>query len=156
MSTVPALRIGDAERDDALTALGEHYAAGRLAKDEYDERAGQVWAARFRGDLVPVFADLPSPRGPLEPQRPLPPSSRRQPQPWRPHPLMWAALPLIWLTPVLMVALVAVVIVTGAPWLLFALFWFCAVSGFGRRHARPAVGSALPARTGRAFSERSP
>ena len=34
----PELRIGDAEREAAVTALGEHYAAGRLTKDEYDER----------------------------------------------------------------------------------------------------------------------
>ena len=35
----PELRIGDAEREAAVTALGEHYAAGRLTKEEYDERA---------------------------------------------------------------------------------------------------------------------
>ena len=42
----PELRIGDAEREAAVTALGEHYAAGRLTKEEYDERAERAWAAR--------------------------------------------------------------------------------------------------------------
>jgi dihydropyrimidinase len=35
MNGVPQLRIGDAERDSAATALGEHYAAGRLTKEEF-------------------------------------------------------------------------------------------------------------------------
>ena len=35
----PELRIGDDDREAAVTALGEHYAAGRLTKEEYDERA---------------------------------------------------------------------------------------------------------------------
>lgn len=57
----PDLRIGDDERETAVTALGEHYAAGRLTKDEYDERAAQAWAARTRTALWPLFADLPRP-----------------------------------------------------------------------------------------------
>ena len=35
----PELRIGDAEREATISALGEHYAAGRLTKEEYDERS---------------------------------------------------------------------------------------------------------------------
>ena len=57
----PELRIGDDERETAVTALGDHYAAGRLTKDEYDERAAQAWAARTRSALWPLFADLPRP-----------------------------------------------------------------------------------------------
>ncbi|MET0520955.1 MAG: DUF1707 domain-containing protein, partial [Jiangellaceae bacterium] len=53
------LRIGDAERDNAAQALGEHYATGRISKEEYEERSEQVWAARFQADLEPLFADLP-------------------------------------------------------------------------------------------------
>lgn len=55
------LRVGDREREAAITALGEHYAAGRLGKDEYDERAAAALAARTRGGLTPLFADLPGP-----------------------------------------------------------------------------------------------
>jgi hypothetical protein len=39
------MRIGDAEREAAVTALGEHFAAGRLTKEEYDERSGRAWTA---------------------------------------------------------------------------------------------------------------
>jgi hypothetical protein len=55
------VRIGDAERDSAAQALGEHFAVGRLDREEYDERMDAVLAARTWGDLAPVFRDLPSP-----------------------------------------------------------------------------------------------
>lgn len=54
------LRIGDRERDAAVTALGEHYVAGRLTKDEYDERSAVAWRARTNSDLAPLFVDLPA------------------------------------------------------------------------------------------------
>jgi hypothetical protein len=56
----PELRIGDRERDAAVAALGEHYAAGRLTKEEYDERADVAWRARTNADLAPLFVDLPA------------------------------------------------------------------------------------------------
>jgi hypothetical protein len=55
------LRIGDAEREEAARILGEHFAAGRLDHQEYDERTDAVWAARTQGDLTPLFRDLPGP-----------------------------------------------------------------------------------------------
>ena len=58
----PDLRLGDAERDQAIIRLSEHYAAGRLDKEEFDERSDAVWTARTYADLAPIFADLgPSP-----------------------------------------------------------------------------------------------
>ena len=60
------LRIGDAERDDALQKLGEHLAAGRLSIEEHDERSSQIIAARTRGQLQAVFADLPGPHPRLD------------------------------------------------------------------------------------------
>jgi uncharacterized membrane protein len=62
------LRIGDADRERAQARLADHYAAGRLGKDEYDERLDQIWAARTRSELMPVFRDLPGPGGP-DPRR---------------------------------------------------------------------------------------
>lgn len=56
------VRIGDAEREEAFTALGEHMSAGRLAVDEYGDRSTKVAAARTRSDLVVLFTDLPAPR----------------------------------------------------------------------------------------------
>ena len=54
------LRIGDMEREAAVTALGEHYATGRLSKEEYDERATVAYEARTLAALQPLFADLPA------------------------------------------------------------------------------------------------
>ncbi len=44
MTELPAsqLRIGDADRQHAAAALGEHLAAGRLELDEYDERVASA------------------------------------------------------------------------------------------------------------------
>ncbi|PZS35924.1 MAG: hypothetical protein DLM61_01175 [Pseudonocardiales bacterium] len=56
------VRIGDAEREEAFAALGEHMSAGRLAIDEYGDRSAKVAAARTRNDLVVLFTDLPAPR----------------------------------------------------------------------------------------------
>lgn len=133
------LRIGDAEREHAASALGEHYATGRLAKDEYEERAERVWAARFQADLEPLFADLPSPwmRAPAQarPAR-IPSAARGYRRPQRPAPLV----------PLLAIGLVAAAILTGAPWLLFGLFWVFALAGCGQRRdaVSPASRQLLP------------
>lgn len=58
------IRISDAEREDALTKLGEHMAAGRLDIDEYGDRSARVATAKTRGELLELFADLPEP-GPI-------------------------------------------------------------------------------------------
>lgn len=58
----PEMRIGDAEREDGLRALGEHMAAGRLTVDEYGDRSAKVATARTRGELLSLFSDLPEPR----------------------------------------------------------------------------------------------
>jgi Domain of unknown function (DUF1707) len=55
------LRVGDAERQQAVTALGEHFAAGRLDQEEYDTRIQAAYAARTRVDLRGLFGDLPEP-----------------------------------------------------------------------------------------------
>ncbi len=68
------LRIGDADREHAQARLADHFAAGRLDKDEYDERLDQIWAARTHAELVPVFRDLPGPGGP-DPRRSVGPAS---------------------------------------------------------------------------------
>jgi hypothetical protein len=55
------LRVADNERENALTALGEHMSAGRLNIDEYGERSAQISTAKTRGELRALFADLPPP-----------------------------------------------------------------------------------------------
>jgi hypothetical protein len=54
------LRLSDAERELAAADLGEHFAQGRLTADEHAERLDQIWAAKTRGEIAPIFSDLPS------------------------------------------------------------------------------------------------
>jgi hypothetical protein len=60
-----AQRIGDAERDAAAAALGEHFSAGRLTLDELHERLDAVFSAKTCGQLTRVMADLPIAGRPL-------------------------------------------------------------------------------------------
>lgn len=55
------MRVSDADRESAMTALGEHMSTGRLTVDEYGERAALVAAAKTRQDLFAPFGDLPEP-----------------------------------------------------------------------------------------------
>ncbi|ALG08994.1 DUF1707 SHOCT-like domain-containing protein [Kibdelosporangium phytohabitans] len=55
------IRISDAERDEAVSALGAHMSTGRIDVSEYEERCGLAAAARTRADLETLFRDLPAP-----------------------------------------------------------------------------------------------
>ncbi|WP_067890571.1 DUF1707 SHOCT-like domain-containing protein [Nocardia vaccinii] len=70
-----AVRIGTAEREQAAAALGEHFAAGRLAVDEYDDRVARAYAAKTNADLAVLFSDLPRPVSPQSPRPARPPRS---------------------------------------------------------------------------------
>jgi len=72
-----ALRVGTQEREDAVKILGEHFSDGRLPIEEYEERVGMAVEARTRGDLRPLFRDLPAPYPafmvpPVRPVEPVP------------------------------------------------------------------------------------
>src|SRR5689334_7632136 len=64
------IRIGTAEREEALAALAEHHAAGRLDANEYEDRRGRAADAVVRRDLTSLFVDLPEPHPRLTPARP--------------------------------------------------------------------------------------
>jgi Flp pilus assembly protein TadB len=53
------IRIGDAERNEAVRLLGEHFEAGRLSQEEHSERVDKALQARTRKDLDALFGDLP-------------------------------------------------------------------------------------------------
>ena len=53
------LRIGDAERDEAIVLLREHMSAGRITAEEFDERMSAALTAKTRGELTVLFNDLP-------------------------------------------------------------------------------------------------
>ncbi|WP_169744846.1 DUF1707 SHOCT-like domain-containing protein [Corynebacterium humireducens] len=53
------LRLSDAERLAAMSALGNHFTEGRIDTVEFDERTLAVSQARTRGEIRPLFDDLP-------------------------------------------------------------------------------------------------
>jgi len=59
-----AMRASDADRDAVLAELGEHFQAGRLTLEEFDERSDLALHARTYGDLADLTGDLPAPRRP--------------------------------------------------------------------------------------------
>ena len=58
----PGLRASDADREATVRDLRDHGAAGRLDVDELEERVAAAYAARTRGELDPLLADLPAAR----------------------------------------------------------------------------------------------
>ena len=55
------LRVSDAERTEVQDRLRRAHDEGRLDLVEFDERVRTLWAARTRGDLAHITADLPAP-----------------------------------------------------------------------------------------------
>ena len=100
-TTVPALRIGDADREDVVTALGRHLSVGRLTLPEFESRLDTVYAATTRAELDTVLADLPAEARPSPPRPPIlflreawaPWASRAW---WMPWTLTGAVCLLIW------------------------------------------------------------
>ena len=120
-------RAGDADRNRIAELLKEAHAAGYLTLDEVDERLGNALAARTRGELDRLVADLPpewrasQERG----QRPVGPSARQR-----------RTLPAeaVWLLPLVIVVtgVILLAILTRGfffPWPLLWIFFFA----FGRR-----------------------
>src|SRR5262252_8674128 len=54
-----AIRASDGERDQAVAQLQRDFADGRLTQAELEERVGAALAARTRGQLRGLTADLP-------------------------------------------------------------------------------------------------
>jgi hypothetical protein len=65
------LRVSDAERAAVQERLRRAVGDGQLDLHEFDVRVQSAWAARTRGELVRVTADLPEP-----PHTPAPPGRR--------------------------------------------------------------------------------
>ncbi|WP_457113084.1 DUF1707 SHOCT-like domain-containing protein [Marmoricola sp. URHA0025 HA25] len=107
----PDLRLSDADRDRAIARLSEHYAAGRLDKEEFDERSDAVWTARTYADLAPIFADL----GSVPTEREWP-ANRGRRGPWGRRGLL--PVPFV---PVLLL-LIALTVLTHIPFVLLAFF----------------------------------
>jgi hypothetical protein len=54
------LRASHADRDQVIEVLKAAFVQGRLAKDEFDLRVGQVLASRSYADLDALTADIPA------------------------------------------------------------------------------------------------
>lgn len=119
------LRISDAEREAAAAELGEHYAQGRITTEEHAERLDRIWSSRTRGELAPIFRDLPGRYGPVAPRQ----EHRR---PAYPGPAFRGRLPFP-LFPVLAV-LVVLTVVTHVPVILIGLLVLLFVGLRRRRH----------------------
>jgi Domain of unknown function (DUF1707) len=53
------IRVSDAERDQAVAELSEHFQSGRLTQEEFEDRSGRALQARTVSDLAGLFNDLP-------------------------------------------------------------------------------------------------
>jgi hypothetical protein len=76
MATNDRIRTSDADRERVTARLREHFAEGRLSREELDDRVTAALNAKTFGDLGRVLADLPEPV-------PVLPQGRR---PWGPGP----------------------------------------------------------------------
>jgi hypothetical protein len=81
MAENPDVRIGTAEREQALSNLSQHLSDGRLTLPEFDERSAVVSSAVTRGELDSVFTDLPTPSLAPTASRPLDISKSSHPEP---------------------------------------------------------------------------
>jgi hypothetical protein len=81
------VRIGTAEREQAMALLSRQFSEGRLNPDEFSERSAAVAAAVTRADLEPVFVDLPVKPGDQSP------SSFERSRDWRA--IVMALIPLV-------------------------------------------------------------
>jgi hypothetical protein len=105
------IRASDADRDRVTARLQEHFAAGRLTREELDERITAVLHAKTFGELRPPLADLPEPV-----PAPRAAAAQRAGQPWparRHH---------HGLAPLFLLLLVAAVVLSPAGWVALAFF----------------------------------
>ena len=64
MADKPDLLVSDADRARVAGQLREHYEAGRLTLDEFQERVDEAHSARTEAQLDRVLRQLPSPKLP--------------------------------------------------------------------------------------------
>ena len=76
-SSLGTSRVGDRERDIAVSLLNEHFVAGRLTSDESDQRRSLALTAKTQADLVRLLVDLPTNEQDVMPTRIAPPRRRK-------------------------------------------------------------------------------
>ncbi len=58
-------RIGNQQREEAITALNDHFAMARLDITEYQDRVNRASGAQSYHELAELFRDLPQPHPPF-------------------------------------------------------------------------------------------
>ncbi len=138
------LRASDQDRHEAVLALSDHFAEGRLDREEFDVRMAVASEATYLHDLDPIFADLPTPTS----RTPSVTSLSRTG-----HGRAGAGAlgrrrghPRLHLLPVAFVLVFAVVLLAQghALWALLALWWVAAAVGRRRAWRRYDVLASLP------------
>jgi hypothetical protein len=99
------IRASDAERERVVAFLREHALAGRLDSDELEERIGLAYGARYVGQLERLIRDLPRAHAPARAHHRSSPRRRRH----KHEP-----------TPALIIAGVALLLITGLPMVIMA------------------------------------
>ena len=132
-----SLRVSDADRDRAIAELSEHYQAGRLSTEEFEDRTGRALQARTTADLADLFTDLPRRQAPMTGATA---TSAARPSPASPARAWPARVPV---APVAILAVVAVLALLSGH--LFHIAWVPVVAiivvrllagGRSRREAR--------------------
>ncbi|HEX6467549.1 MAG TPA: DUF1707 domain-containing protein [Streptosporangiaceae bacterium] len=137
------LRVGDAERTRVTEALHDHFAQGRLTRDELDERIEAALSAKTFGDLRKITRDLPGAE-PLAAAGPPPATAATAAGPPHAHRPHRPFLPLV------AVVVLGALLLTGGPagallgvakliffiWLVLALMAFMRIRRWRRRARR--------------------
>ncbi len=120
------MRASDQDRQEAVLALADAFADGRLDHDEFEDRQSRALQATYLHDLDPLFADLPGRVAPSNRPAPLavPSAGRRGPRGGA-IPFAAAALALV----------VALALVTGGHilWVALPVLWFAFAARRRRR-----------------------
>jgi hypothetical protein len=108
MATNDRIRTSDADRERVTARLREHFAEGRLTREELDERVTTALNAKTFGELRGVLADLPEPV-------PVLPDGRRPRAAWSgPAPVFRRRGPRLF--PLVALLLILAVVLPGAGW----------------------------------------
>jgi hypothetical protein len=102
------IRTSDADREQVVARLRDHYAEGRLTQEEFDERLTTALNAKTFGELRQVMTDLPGPK--VAAYQPKQPSGRAD-SGYRP-PVMFRRRPRVF--PLLALAVLAILLFSGA------------------------------------------
>jgi hypothetical protein len=108
------IRASDADRERVSTRLRDHFAEGRLTREELEERVSAALNAKTLGDLRDLMADLPESEPLQDPAWTLPQAPA--------GPVVLVNGPR--LLPLLMVLAFISLLIPGTGLLLFALFQF--------------------------------